>query len=136
MNDTERTLFRDQGVIPTGWRWCPDCNGEGTISTMSAGPDLDETARPCTRCVAEHGIVPDERPTLRGGLHLTADDVDALRALLDLLDDEWGHLGEPQQGSPRAVLRGCLAHLGPAEQGSVAHVQTARPVDTADRHDR
>lgn len=60
------------------------------------------------------------RPDLRGGLHLTADDVDALRALLDTLDDQWAEHGEPQQGSPRAVLRGCLAHLGP-DEGSVAN---------------
>ncbi len=69
------------------------------------------------------------------GLHLTDDEVDALAALLDTLDDQWSEHGEPQDGSPRAMLRGCLTRW-PTPDGSVAHVQTARPLDTADRHDQ
>lgn len=54
----DRIAFVEQGIMPPGWRWCPDCNGEGVISTMEANPDLTEHERPCHRCEAEQGIVP------------------------------------------------------------------------------
>lgn len=59
LSDTARSLFRHEAVMPLGWRWCPDCNGVGVISTMQATPDMDEVERPCRRCEAECGIVPD-----------------------------------------------------------------------------
>lgn len=37
--------------------WCPDCNGEGIIHTMSSGPDLSEYATNCERCTEFKGMV-------------------------------------------------------------------------------
>ena len=37
--------------------WCPDCDGEGVIYTMSTGPDLNEYATNCERCVEHEGMV-------------------------------------------------------------------------------
>jgi len=39
------------------YRWCPDCDGMGTISTMDTGPDLHETSHSCGRCVDLQGFV-------------------------------------------------------------------------------
>jgi len=39
------------------YSWCPDCNGEGIVWTMSSGPDLDETSRSCGRCGEFEGMV-------------------------------------------------------------------------------
>lgn len=58
MTDEERRLFLDEGVVPDGWVWCPDCDGEGTITRMSAAYPHDETTYTCERCAAERGIVP------------------------------------------------------------------------------
>ncbi len=55
-----RALYEQRGVMPPGWRWCPECNGEGEVWTMDASPDLNETSRPCGRCEATRGIVPEE----------------------------------------------------------------------------
>lgn len=58
MSDEERQAFRDEGIVPRGWDWCPDCNGEGQVTVMS-GPWADEYVYDCETCVAEHGIVAD-----------------------------------------------------------------------------
>lgn len=60
MNDAERQAFRDDSIIPAGWVWCPDCNGEGVITRMSVAFPHEETTYTCDRCAAEHGIVPAE----------------------------------------------------------------------------
>lgn len=60
MTPEERAAFVKYGVVPAGWRWCPDCNGEGVVVTMAANPDLTETQRDCGRCEAAGGIVPVE----------------------------------------------------------------------------
>lgn len=54
----QRSAFRNDAVIPDGWEWCPDCNGEGRVSIMHATPDCDESVSNCTRCTTERGIVP------------------------------------------------------------------------------
>ena len=60
MTPVERAAFRDGGRIPAGWRWCPDCNGEGVVSWVSRAWPHHETQEDCTRCEAELGIVPVE----------------------------------------------------------------------------
>lgn len=60
MTDEQRRAFRDEEVVPDGWHWCPDCNGEGVISVMDGTPDLNEHEHDCHRCEAERGIVPKE----------------------------------------------------------------------------
>lgn len=55
MTPKERATYRNEGVVPAGWRWCPDCNGEG----MVCGPDGVPMGW-CRRCDEEAGIVPVE----------------------------------------------------------------------------
>ena len=40
-----------------GWEWCPKCNGEGSVTLMDSGPDMNEHDYPCGFCNSE-GLVP------------------------------------------------------------------------------
>lgn len=59
MSTEERRAFREEGIVPVGWYWCPDCNGEGRVTSMSVSYPHDETTYDCETCATEHGIVPD-----------------------------------------------------------------------------
>ena len=44
--------LEDGTVTPApGWMWCPQCNGEGEITSMSATPHLDEVTTKCGACL-------------------------------------------------------------------------------------
>lgn len=49
---------------------------------------------------------------------MTPDELDMLDDLLDLLDIEWGHLGQPQGGSHRPVLRAFVARAAGSTDSS------------------
>lgn len=54
----ERIVRRPDGTVEPGkgWRWCPDCDGNGVVVEMSVGhPGLDDREYECTRC--ENGLV-------------------------------------------------------------------------------
>lgn len=56
-------LMSDESVaeIPAGWRWCPDCDGEGVITRdVAYGPNIESESEDCHRCATTNGIVPDE----------------------------------------------------------------------------
>lgn len=42
------------------YRICPDCNGDGSISVMSANPDMHETEYECERCQFAGGYIKAE----------------------------------------------------------------------------
>ena len=49
----------DEFVMPEGYRWCPDCNGDGTV-VVNDPPFGDERHYDCMRCVEHNGLVPIE----------------------------------------------------------------------------
>lgn len=53
-----RRAFEDHGLVPEGWRWCPSCDGAGTITTTGGIPVMTEVTRNCPRCPLTGGIVP------------------------------------------------------------------------------
>lgn len=63
-NCTENEPWDGLNVLPPppeGFRWCPDCLGDGSVDNPEYSPQDDATTQviPCERCRGE-GVIPKE----------------------------------------------------------------------------